>query len=82
VKSVKTPSSSTSIEQNIQNEINSIPYMGEAVKLSLMIHDSLKLKKVNQLPHSQTQLLQHNVERLEHLSASEGLTRCSTHNSS
>mmetsp|Transcript_13473 Transcript_13473/g.13037 ORF Transcript_13473/g.13037 Transcript_13473/m.13037 type:complete len:355 (-) Transcript_13473:454-1518(-) len=79
VKSVKTPSSSTSIEQNIQNEINSIPYMGEAVKLSLMIHDSLKLKKVNQLPHSQTQLLQHNVERLEHLSASEGLTRSHVH---
>jgi hypothetical protein len=75
VKSLKTPSSSTLIEQNIQNEINSIPYMDEAVKLSVMIHDSLKLKKVNQLPPSQIQLLQHNVERLEHLSTSEGLTR-------
>jgi hypothetical protein len=75
VKSLKTPSSSTSIEQNIQNEINSIPFMDEAVKLSMMIHDSTKLKKVNQLPPSQNQLLQHNIKRLEHLSVNEGLTR-------
>lgn len=72
---LKTPASSISIEQVIQNEINSIPYMDEAVKLSMMIHDSLILKKGNQLSQRQIQLLQQNIDRLEHLSITEGLTR-------